>query len=708
MIATPYSEEQYYPMILSNGNDCVLVDYTGSNYVSRNGHTHFEQHQGVSCGWYKASHASVFDNGFTQPIIMAGVQVILQGVPCELSFYEQAFEPRTATLTTNLTFAKVIKIQIESFVDDEGIWNETVRLIECPKHLKIDLGFDLLEPTACIKHLKFQKAFSVNIYGKKDILRFDYTIEEINGKGFLKAERAFDEIRYSNKKDGSTMSATGFYHDVREGASFSRCMVCADDSEKENVDTVIEKKERIIKKGQEVLRGKHHENWAKYFSTCSIEIPDKKLQYVYDLSRYVIKANCNLTSGVILLGILPNLWRGGICCSYDAQFALRALITAGNKKEYERFLNSILVGANGTQAELKKYNMQGKSFSGWTDCYGGFPLGCDYIDWLTKIKPMFGAYIVIAAYYIWLHSPEMITEEYKRLIRDYLLFLETEMVVCDKGTLGIKNVQATTESGLVVEGDSFTVALFAKAFTFAGIMMEDERCKDIGQRIMKALDANYREDGVLLSHKNAETIAGATDVYMLTLPDPIDIITIDKFKEAGKSFWGYSGDANTEVYRNWSWYDTEFALCYIHEGEHEKAMEHINHITYGCSALGALPEKIRMDGAAINYWYISPHALVVWALNDAFAFTKEDDDIRLAYGFTAQYQNFACRDVSLHDNIKVSYRIEKGRMTMLRIQNLSRRKRNLNLCLNDAFSMPEMLTDISVQSGDTFNWQEKA
>lgn len=40
MKATPFSKEGYYPMSMASGRDAVLIDYTGSNVVSLNDHTH--------------------------------------------------------------------------------------------------------------------------------------------------------------------------------------------------------------------------------------------------------------------------------------------------------------------------------------------------------------------------------------------------------------------------------------------------------------------------------------------------------------------------------------------------------------------------------------------------------------------------------------------------------------------------------------------
>ena len=146
MYATPFSKEQYYPMLLANGRDSILVDYSGSNFVSRNGHSHFEQHQGAPCGWYKGSHPSFSKKVPIQSIVAAGFQVILFEAPCEPDFYVQSFNPRSATLITELTFNKEIKISVESFLTDESLWCETLTVLSCPKEYDLSLGFQVSLP----------------------------------------------------------------------------------------------------------------------------------------------------------------------------------------------------------------------------------------------------------------------------------------------------------------------------------------------------------------------------------------------------------------------------------------------------------------------------------------------------------------------------------------------------------------------------------
>ena len=51
----PPASKPFFPMILANGTDVVLLDYSGSMHCE-SGHLHLEQHQGTLCGWQKTTH----------------------------------------------------------------------------------------------------------------------------------------------------------------------------------------------------------------------------------------------------------------------------------------------------------------------------------------------------------------------------------------------------------------------------------------------------------------------------------------------------------------------------------------------------------------------------------------------------------------------------------------------------------------------------
>ena len=69
--ATPYSTRPYFPMLLANGRDAVLIDYSGSMMTGEPDHAHHEQNQGVLNGWYKIAHREKRQEPI-MPIVQSG------------------------------------------------------------------------------------------------------------------------------------------------------------------------------------------------------------------------------------------------------------------------------------------------------------------------------------------------------------------------------------------------------------------------------------------------------------------------------------------------------------------------------------------------------------------------------------------------------------------------------------------------------------
>ncbi len=141
MIATPRSRRPYFPALLANGADAVLLNYSGSMASGLTGHAHLEQHQGCPCAWYKIAH--VAENPtckVVQPIVQSGYQVMLDGEVCDIDDYAQRFDPVHAVLHTR-TSARGVRVSIEAFLTDDHILVERYHVEAVPAGKKADLAF---------------------------------------------------------------------------------------------------------------------------------------------------------------------------------------------------------------------------------------------------------------------------------------------------------------------------------------------------------------------------------------------------------------------------------------------------------------------------------------------------------------------------------------------------------------------------------------
>ncbi len=690
MKATPFSKEPYYPMLLSNGQDGILIDYSGSNFCSQSGHTHFEQTLGAATGWYKASTRSSEAECIRQ-IIRAGFQIGLFGGPCEPDSYEQWLDAKNGVLYTDLVFQKKLKISVESFLNDDGLWCEKLTVTDCPDDWNVNLGFRIGAPISAYRDSKLK--FLPTIFGKEENygFSFSYDLDLANGVGALVTEYTFDDIYINNSK----FSCDGTYHNVKVGTTVSRVLICLDSTESENLEADFNSRLDLAKKGYNALKTSYVEQYKKRTGCTSVTLPDDKLQQVYDMSRYVIQGSQNRQSGAVLLGIQPYLWGGGIYCSYDAYFDIIALLTSGDKDVINGITKFFDAQADISEEALKKAGLSGISFTGWTDCFGNF----GYIHWsitefFLNVKPVYLCNEIINRYAVWKYGVQKTDERLAYILRQTYLFIEKHLLKKVNGRYRLINVKAGNEAGFDVEADSFTVIALTQALFAISDMLGDKSVYAVGEEVLEGIEQNYTEDGVLLPFKNAEFLAGMqTDFYIYSLPKGIPFISVEKALEKGKTAWGYDFGQPHEVYRHWPWIVGRAAICYSHEGRHAEAMQFINDLTLGATSLGALPEKIRIDGMPINYWYTSAHALAVWAIHDAFAHIH-GSELRLCYGISDEWQNFSCEGICMENGITVSLKVENGILKSLKLCNNSEKALDISIKVNNCFSsaIPQICT----------------
>ena len=144
-IATPYSERPYFPMLLANGRDAVLVDHSGSMMTGEPEHTHHELNQGVIKAWYKIAHRANRRQPLL-PVVQSGYHMINNGERYEPGDYQQSFDPATAILTTKIS-ASGFEYVVETFMTHDSVLIEHYELSRVPAGNN-ELEFFISEPSS--------------------------------------------------------------------------------------------------------------------------------------------------------------------------------------------------------------------------------------------------------------------------------------------------------------------------------------------------------------------------------------------------------------------------------------------------------------------------------------------------------------------------------------------------------------------------------
>jgi len=86
------------------------------------------------------------------------------------------------------------------------------------------------------------------------------------------------------------------------------------------------------------------------------------------------------------------------------------------------------------------------------------------------------------------------------------------------------------------------------------------------------------------------------------------------------------------------------------------------------SALGAFPEKIRLDGYSIAYWYSTVHALFVFAMS-CFLANEAGNKINIFHQMPKKWLDVEFRGLRLPPGFLVSARLKAGKLVSLEIKN---------------------------------------
>ncbi|MCX6984993.1 MAG: hypothetical protein NT118_09640, partial [Lentisphaerae bacterium] len=339
MRATPLSKKQYFPMLLSNGRNAALVDYGGSMLSAITGHAHFTQHQNAACGWYKVANSWKGKLKVIEKVAACGYQVILNGEFCEPIHFVQRFNPKKAILKTEVLFFLNIRLVIESFMTDDDILVENYKFIFIPDNCKLDFTTVVLDPSKILIGPSLPESSSKISSWKSETdisqraMRFSYQIDEISGYGEMYSDTTVNAL-------GGWGDAGFEFQNLKSGGGMTRFVCISDSSEKTDYQSfVIDKIADCKKRGYKKIRSEHIGVWNGYFEQSSITIPDKESEYLYNLSRYMMRANLHPETGGLTVGMLPYIYGGGTYVPYDAWYMHQALLLTNNIKEAAKHLD---------------------------------------------------------------------------------------------------------------------------------------------------------------------------------------------------------------------------------------------------------------------------------------------------------------------------------------------------------------------------------
>ena len=660
--------KRYFPFLLGNGIDCVLVDYSGSMSCN-SGHLHVEQHQGAVCAWYKSIHRD--RKNAIAPLLQADFTLIHgEGEACEVGPFRQRFEPETAILDTQIEAAD-FQIGIQSFLTSEQILVEHYTLHNIPEN-KAAVSFNLHFPVAPNSFTKLSAESSYKFGNRPENggVNCSYQINGIKGIGMMYTD--FPMV----KKDISKGRGRILLSHLKKGDSFTRYLILMDEKDTPYYKRAIDEKLDKIKKTSygNILKS-HQGEWREYYKQSSISLPDKNLEYLYHLSLYLIRANQNPKTGLISLGNYPILWSGGVSDAFDLFFPHRALLGANKMKEAEALIDGYRKAIPIARDYADKLDCKGAYFP-WFMNYKGESLNFIHPKEHPMIEKHNNGCMVMEVWNQYLYSGDMtVLKKYWCLIKETTDFLLSSIVSENEKTAFIRRGEGADESAPRINDSShlFTTIKSLEALVQAAGILNKKIAESYSktlEKLKRGVKGNYR-NGILLPYKGADTInTSMFTFYLFNLPEGIAEKNIEKALKECKGQLGLTSQGN---YRNliWPWAEWQASIALSHMKD-KRAFDHLCNGAECSSSLGAFPEKIRPDGFPINYWFLTAHGTYVWAVNSMLAHSS-GDKVRILPGIPDEWRDLEFENLRLSSGMLVSLKMKNGKICDMKLRNMNSR-----------------------------------
>ncbi len=713
--ATPFSVRPYVPMVLGNGNDMVTVDYTGSMLCSLGGHAHKEQHEGVVPGWYKQSHRLhripprvartvpfPSRSGMPQPCLQAGYAVRINGEYVSPSDYRQSFDARRAVLTTDLVFLGG-RWRVTSYLTAARVWVEQVRVVSLPRGQRADLLFMVLPQTDTF------------LLGVEPSRRSFLTVSPA-GPGAL----AFAYRLNPNPRRGAGLFWTAprgriagraiVHSGVRAGFTVTRWLLAVDAAERPPCAGGPRAWYRTFRaRPESEWRRAHVRDWLAYSGRSAVRLPDGEMEGLYDLSLYWLRANQHPGTGSLNLGPFPCHWGGGANAIWDSGCMQMALLGSNHVAESRRLLDFYRSRMPAARRMATALGAPGARL-----CFFASAAGQEQHADPAKVrreKIAANATACHSVYDHWrIHGRDDALADDLALMRDLLDHVLAVAVLERADRAWIVDAAGVAEGQVPVSNDSFLALHVARALRGYAEMADaagrpvPDRYRTAADRLMRGLRDNVWH-GVLMADRRAAQGVASPLLALSDLPGALAGLytpaTLNAWRRLTRTPWGY--DKPEKDYRDWSWCHAWLAVVYSHWGRSRAAFAELRRATKDASALGALPEKVRLDGFPVRYWYTTAHAAYAQAVQCALCHDRPGGALGLLMGLDGAWRDLAFQRLRMLGGLLVSLEVRAGAVRRAVFENDGGRPLRRRLIWNRRYASPAV-RDVALRPGQTVAW----
>lgn len=674
----------YFPMYLGNGVDALMINLLGS------GDAWWEQcDYGAplplqrSPGWFKCDRRTRRDTdlvyGTLFPLFEFASAPYLNGdlaVPRNCS---QSFDSRTATVSTTYEqkdhdTGEWMKVRVRTFLTREHVLVEHYEVIEAPRGGAAFVFF-LNSPSE--PHLRiYQRPVcmdraSLKVDARRSWMAYDYAFERFRG-----GARSWCDVPCA-RGESSVRKGKVFVHGklrtrpLAKGESFTRYLVAIDSADERDYRSALKRAMgRCRRLGYGRIRARHCAEWKAYFATSRVEIPGPSLAHVYDVSRYLIRANQH-PSGFLPMGGFPYLWQGVMF--WDAGFAVEAWLGSGNLAEARRTLDHVATYLPMARKLARRFGLRGARLE-WTvekERFTPYPVLVKQVHnnaWWAH---------AIYAYFDRTNDRRFLRKLFP-LMEELLVFLADGFLEERGDHLIVRRCEGVDESiSHEKVNDTWTCAVTLRALrdyrAAAEVLKRRPAIADLDGVILKlgrGLERNVDADGVMQSFQGGRIPHWGSLVFDLfpghrALKPTLRRLMKNRDEENGLvNFHGL----NRYAEKSFPWAGYWAARIMARAGD-SRAHRILRATAESVNSLGGIPERVFYHGELVNQWFLTGHAAMVWAVHAMLA-VADEEILRILGGSHRAWRDVRFERIHAGAGLVVSAEVRGGRLRRLGVCNL--------------------------------------
>ena len=663
-----FRERQYFPMLLGNGIDTVLIDWGGSMRACDKGLEHIERN------WYKSDRRN--NDGKLLPFFFTSYLLTYRREQHLIRESDQEFDPFKAVLHSKVQAAG-FEVEIDTFLTNDHLLVQHFTFNQIPAD-DPETGLELILSRPEKEVTGAHYAFEITDTGKTLQAKCNY--EEQSGLAFLLCsdQNCHGEVKAETGSltwNGAVLKV----ENIREGSTLTSYCFVGDNHDYHNLEESAEiVKSKIRESGYENILRKHVKNWRHYHQQSSIKTGNEATDYLIALSNYLLKVYQNPVSGGVPAGLYPLMWQGKVF--WDSFFFHEALLRGNHVDEAEKlslfWLKTLPQARKNATLWKRKYGSGEGARYGWCTDHQG---RCELI---TEIRELHNNPIVaLMAWnqFRYTRNREMLKTLFP-VMKESIDFMLSCAVVEENEKAYIINCEGVDESTRNHNrNDSWTAgamiaALSALLQAARELRMElPGRYSNILNKLLLGLEDNHDKEGVLRSSLNSSSVNFGSMIYLLLPEYPSARKTMEElWTHRGKYCSVCQIGTPRQDARCVPWFQSWSAAIWaqLHD---KRANEWLSECQNNTNCFGALPEQVRPDGSLYKHWMGTAHASFLMAVYRMLV-NVSGESIQLGFALPEAWRNARFSNVRLKNGLLISCCLKQGELDSLQIENPSDRQ----------------------------------